>query len=116
MMGLLGIVLMYVLSRRRINSICRMVRMFSCTRQDSSLLTYEPSETSTNCMDYEASDSPRKLWALSVTDLASKFAAQILSVYTEILTLHSNYEQSKLIPQHNVATISDRITGVDFHT
>ena len=99
---------------------------------DSCLLTDETSRKGAKYMGYEASDSSGKLWVLGVREMASKSAADTLSVFKEILSdidhschqsdnapskvilqhidhscHQSDHAPSKLILQHIVATISD---------
>ena len=90
---------------------------------DSCLLTDETSRKGAKYMGYEASDSSGKLWVLGVREMASKSAADTLSVFKEILSdidltcQQSQHEPSKLILQHIVATMSDRAaTEVKFNT
>ena len=82
--------------------------------RDLCLLTNETSRKDAKHMGYEASDSSGKLWVLGVREMASKSAADTLSVFKEILSdidltcQQSQHEPSKLILQHIVATMSDR--------
>ena len=76
------------------------------TEKDSCLLTDETSRKDAKYMGYEASDSSGKLWVLGVREMASKSAADTLSVFKEILsdidyTCHqSDHAPSKLILQY----------------
>ena len=92
-------------------------------QEDTCLLTDETSKKGEKYMGYEASDSTGRLWVLGVRDMATKSAADTLSVFKEILndidytSEQSSDQTSKLILKHIVATMSDRAaTEIKFNT
>ena len=82
--------------------------------EDTCLLTDEMSKKGEKYMGYEASDSTGRLWVLGVRDMATKSAADTLSVFKEIVndidytSEQSSDQTSKLILKQIVATMSDR--------